>query len=150
MGVIRSGNFVNPAVSGETEVRVIDGIKWGVIQETVSPDGSASYDLTSKLPVGAIVYSAQIKTSATVVATTATAIGLGRKESTADPDKYLETTALTADTYGGALSTIVLADASAEETLQVVATDGSGAAAGTLDSGGDITARVVYLVAEDL
>jgi len=150
MGVIRAGNFVNPAVSGETEVCLIDGVKFGVITETVSPDGSGSYDLTSRLPAGAIVISAQLKLSATVSATTATAIGLGRKESTADPDKYVETSALTVATYGGALVTIVLADASAEETLQVVATDGSGSVAGTLDSGGDITARVVYLVAEAL
>jgi len=148
MGVIRSGNFVNPAVSGETEVRIIDGLKYGMIQETVSPDGSASYDLTYKLPAGAAVVSAQLKLSADVSATTATAIGLGRKETSADPDKYLETTALTAATYGGAKTSWVAA--SGDETLQVIATDGSGTATGTLDSGGDITARVIYVLAESL
>lgn len=148
MGVIRAGNFVNPAVSGETEVRVIDGLKFGVIQETVTPDGSQAYDLSSQLPDGAVVISAQLKLDDDVSATTASAIGIGRKESTADPDKYLETSALTAGSYGGAQTSFSSADGN--ETLQVVATDGSGSADGSLDSGGDITARVVYQLAESL
>lgn len=146
--VINSGNFVNPGVSGDTQVRIVNGLKCGFIKEVVTPNGSASYDLTSKLPAGAVVVSSTLTLSATVVATTAVKIGLGRKESTADPDKYLLTSALTAGTYGGAKVTGVLASSSAVETLQVVACDTAGGAEGTLDSGGLITAHVVYMVAE--
>lgn len=146
--VINSGNYVNPGISGDTQVRVITGLKYGFIQEDIIPDGSASYDLTSTLPLGAVVVSSSLKLSATVVATTAVKVGLGRKEATADPDKYVLTSALTSGTYGGAKVTGVLADASAVETLQVVACDTNGALAGTLNSGGVITANVVYILAE--
>jgi len=151
MSLINAGNFVNPCVSGD-QIRPIDGFKYGYIQQTITPAGAAGYDLTDQLPIGAVVLNAQIKLSATVVCTTAVKIGLGRKESTADPDKYALTSALTAATYSGTKITVtgVLADASAAETLRVFACDTNGAAAGTLDSGGTITCRVNYRVYESI
>lgn len=146
---ITSGNYVAPIISGDGVLQT-QGMYIGFIEETVTVTGAASYDLTSQLPIGAVVMAAELKLSATVVATTAVKIGLGRKESTADPDKYALTSALTAATYKGTKITVtpVLADASAVETLQVVACDTSGALAGTLNSGGTITARVWYRATE--
>lgn len=144
MGVINAGNFVNPAVSGETEVRLIDGLKVGVVEETVTPNGSATYDLTSPLPADAVVLVSQLKLDATVVATTAVSVGLG---TSVNADKWLETTALIADTYGTANSSFETVLAS-DTTIVVQGTNGGGTAAGTLDSGGPITARIVYMVAE--
>ncbi len=148
MNVINSGNFTNPAVSGQTQIRIIDGIKVGVVEEQIELDGSSSYDLTSQLPIGAIIILSQLKVDS-VITTTATKIGLGRKEATADPDKYLLTSDLSDGTSGGAMATGILSSASAVETLQVVACDTNGDSAGSLDSG-TATARIVYLVAESL
>jgi len=151
MGLINAGSYVSPSVSGD-EVRPIRGIKYGYIEQSVIPAGAAGYDLAVQLPIGAVILNAQIKLSAAVVCTTAVKIGLGRKESAADPDKYALTSALTTGTYSGTKITVtgVLADASAVETLRVFACDTNGAAAGTLDSGGTITARVNYLVYESI
>lgn len=147
--LINSGNYAAPLTNGD-EVRFLEGIKYGYIYETVTPDGSATYDLTETLPAGAVVLACEVKLSDTVVATTAVKIGVGRKETTADPDKYALTSALTAATYRGTKITVtpVLADASAAETVQVVACDTNGAAAGTLDSGGTITVKLWYQVTE--
>mgnify|MGYP001546924022 CR=1 FL=1 len=145
MVLLNAGDYTGQVNDGDL-VKLTPGLAYGFIEETVTPDGSATYDLTTQLPVGAVVVSASLTLSATVVCTTAVKIGLGRKESTADPDKYALTTALTAATYGGALATQVLADAAAAETLQVVACATGGSADGTIDSGGTITAKVTYIV----
>jgi hypothetical protein len=149
MALINSGNYAAPLTNGD-EIRFVEGFKLGYITETITPDGSATYDLEEKLPAAAVVLACEVKLSATVVATTAVKIGVGRKESTADPDKYALTSALTAATYRGTKVTVtpVLADATTEETIQVVACDTNGAAAGTLDSGGDITVKLWYRVTE--
>jgi hypothetical protein len=145
MTAVHSGDFTGRVDPGDV-VQIAPGLAYGSIEEIVTPDGSATYDLSTKLPAGAVVVSASLTLSATVVATTAVKIGLGRKEATADPDKYVLTGALTAAKYGGALATQVLADAAAAETLQVVACATGGSAAGTLDSGGTILAKVTYVL----
>lgn len=147
--LINSGNYAAPLVNGD-QVRFIEGMKYGYIYETVTVDGSATYDLTEQLPARAVVLACEVSVSATVVATTAVKIGVGRKETTADPDKYALTSALTAATYTGTKITVtpVLADATAAETIQVVACDTNGAAAGTLDSGGTVTVKLWYRVTE--
>jgi hypothetical protein len=142
---IHSADYTGRLDAGD-RILVAPGLAFGTIEETVTPDGSATYDLAIPLPQGAVVLSASLTLSATVVATTAVKIGLGRKEATADPDKYVLTSALTAGVYGGAKSTLVTADATAAETLQVVACATGGGAAGTLDSGGDIAVKLTYMV----
>jgi hypothetical protein len=142
---IHSADFTGRLDSGD-RVLIAPGLAYGTIEETVTPNGAASYDLVTPLPKGAVVLSASLTLSATVVATTAVKIGLGRKQSTADPDKYALTADLLAGTHGGAKSTLVLGDATAAETLQVVACATGGGAAGTLDSGGTITAKLTYMV----
>ncbi len=147
MNLITSGNFANPAISGETEVLLINGLKVGFIEEVISPNGSGAYDLVSLLPQHSIVLAATISLSALVVATTAVKIGLGRKDAVADPNKYALTPNLTAGVYKGTIITVtgVLSSASISETIQVVACDTTGSAVGTLNSGGDITARLTYM-----
>lgn len=142
---IHSADFTGRLDAGD-RVLVAPGLAYGTIEQTITPDGSATYDLDTQLPAGAVVVSASLTLSDTVVATTAVKIGLGRKEATADPDKYALTGALTAGTYGGALSTLVAGGGASAETLQVVACATGGGAAGTLDSGGAITAKVTYKV----
>lgn len=145
INTIKAGNFVNPSeLDGETRVQVTDGVVWATIQETITPDGSASYNLTTQAPANALIMSSQVKLVTDVVATTAIEIGLG---TSGDPDKYRETTALTAATYGGVQNPPTFTDTS-DETLVVQGTNGSGTAAGTLDSGGPIIVRVTFFLAE--
>jgi hypothetical protein len=142
---IHSADFTGRLDAGD-RVLLAPGLSYGTIEQTITPDGSATYDLDTPLPAGAVVVSASLTLSATVVATTAVKIGLGRKEATADPDKYALTADLLAGTHGGAKATLVLGDSTADETLQVVACATGGGAAGTLDSGGTITAKLTYVI----
>lgn len=139
---VNAGDFTGQVDDGEL-VLVTPTFAYGSITETVTPNGAATYDLATKLPAGAVVVAASLTLSDTVVATTAVKVGLGRKEATADPDKYALTADLLAGTAGGALTTFVAA--AGEETLQVVACATGGGAAGTLDSGGTITAKITFV-----
>ncbi|MGL4620875.1 MAG: hypothetical protein ACRCZS_17740 [Chroococcidiopsis sp.] len=142
---ILPGNAVSPYVSGDTEV-MMGGEHIGVIEETrVISTPVAAVDLTSKLPINAIVTEASIRLTG-VTATTAVKVGIGRKEAAADPDKYALTTLLTNGTYGGSKVTQVLGDPAIAETLQITACDTAGVSAGTLNTG-TIVARVTYRVA---
>lgn len=148
MPVIKSGNYISDVSPVGDMVEICDDFCLGSVYQVVELDGSSAYDLDDTLPIKSVVVSAQLKLDS-VVATTAVKVGLGRKESTADPDKYLLSTALTDGTYGGAKTTFVLADDTALETLQVTACDTNGAAAGTLDTG-TVTVCLTYMVARAL
>lgn len=149
MALIHPGDYAAPLRSGD-RLRLLPGLVLGYIEETVIPTGLAAYDLQTKLPVQAIVLACEIQLQADVTATTAVKVGVGRKETTADPDKYALTPDLDAGTYRGTKVTItpVLADALAPETLQVCACATNGSAAGTLDGGGPITVKLWYQVTE--
>lgn len=142
---IFAGDFTGRVADGN-QVLVATGFAYGTIIETVTPDGGAAYDLATPLPAGAVVVSASLTLSDTVVATTAVKIGLGRKEATADPDKYALTADLLAGSHGGALATLVAGGGATAETLQVVACATAGGAAGTINSGGTITAKLTYAI----
>lgn len=101
-------------------------------QMDVSSD--ANVDLPDQLPAGAIVQWVQIQcVSATATYSTATGIGVGTG---VDPDQFGEwaLTGLDAknDQNGSAVSNVRFASAT---TAKIFATNGSGTAAGTLDTG---------------
>jgi hypothetical protein len=76
-----------------------------------------------------------LKLPATVSATTATKVGLGRVTATADPDKYCLSTALAAETIAQVKDfwTVPL---TATETVGIFACDNAGAAAGSIGGAG--------------
>lgn len=142
-------NVVAPVPNGGA-VEIINGLCYGVIEETIDLSGAAaaSFPLTESLPNGCIPVLAQLKLNGTISAATAVKVGLGKANSTADPDKYAISSNLTAQTAGGVLATSKLA---AQDTLAVFACATDGTAAGTIGGGEGETAsvRLVYLFAGD-
>jgi len=108
------------------------------IDEDVVMDASASNNLTTETPIYARILLVQGNLETIITATTAVKVGIGRVPSTADPNKYGLTSALTKNLK---IDTIPdFAVLSAAEQMAVFACDTNGAAAGTLDTG---TVRVV-------
>jgi hypothetical protein len=142
------GNAISPYVSGNTEV-LLGGELYGTIEETrIISAPTAAVDLAAKLPRGAVVTEGSLQLIG-VTATTAVKVGIGRKEATADPDKYALSGSLANGFSGGSRTTGILSDAAIAETLQITACDTAGAAAGTINSG-TIIARVSYRYAPSL
>lgn len=107
---------------------------------------AASFTIAETIPAGSVVISAAMSVQNTIQAATAVKIGLGRLTATADPDKYLLSTALTAEELAKPVNQWAT-PLTAEETLAVFACDTNGAAAGTIGGGADdaVIVRIVYL-----
>lgn len=111
-----------------------------VIHERVSPAGGASgspADFTQKLPPHTFLMAYSIKAVGDHTIATATHVSIGTDS---DPDAFVELAegSLDADNdwLYGRLST---AANTAEDTIRITATNGSGAAAGTLTGSYDVT-----------
>lgn len=115
---------------------VSPGLKYTTVRErVVFTANAANISLATALPANSLMVAARMVVPATVVAVTATKIGFGRVTASADPDKYLLTTDLTAgevvkiqNQWGSPLA--------AAETLGIFACDNAGAAAGDLGPAG--------------
>ena len=144
----RQGASFDPRAVGSFETDIYDVLKalnngFGVINAVTTvtiSNASASLATGIVIPAGARVIGAVAKISTTVTATTAVKVGLGVSGT---PDKYLLTSALTAATYGGFLTSPV--NLTAADTLLLSACATNGAAAGTINTG-VVTVQVVYQV----
>lgn len=134
-------SYLAPGLITKEIVQVVD----------LSAAAAASFALTEKIPANSVVISAAMSVQGTIPATTAVKIGLGRLTATADPDKYLLSSALTAEELALPQNQWA-APLSAEEELAVFACDTNGAAAGTIGgaAGNTVVVRVVYLQAQTL
>jgi hypothetical protein len=112
--------------------------RYTIDEDVVFSSALASKNLTTETPIGARIIRVQANLETLITATTAVKVGVGRVPSTADPNKYGLTSALTANLK---IDTIPdFAVLAAAEQMAVFACDTAGDAAGTLDSG---TVRVV-------
>lgn len=121
-----------------------DGLTSGSIIERVYLDtAAANFALSKKLPKGAWVAGIAVDIPATISATTAVKIGVGRLTSTADPDKYWLSANLTAAAYSG--KPLTETSVTADEELAVFACATDGTAAGTIGGTGQyVDVRICY------
>jgi len=149
--IITPGNYVSPPVSGEDQLRLMPGMLLShITEQLIISSAVASLAIPKLLPVGAVVAAAYIRFLTAITATTAVGVGLGRLSATAVPSKYTRTTALTNGTAaGGLLLPNLLADAAIQEQIGIFAVDGTGAAAGTINSG-TVLVRLDYWQTEAL
>ena len=130
---------------------VSPGLRFVTIQQTVDlGTAAASFSLTDTIPANANVVSVALSVPSTITAATAVKIGVGRVTSTADPDKYYLTSALTAGefakTFGGWGTPLTAA-----ETVGIFACDTDGAAAGTIGAAGQyVVVRIVYALPDTI
>ena len=125
---------------------VADGIEFGTISEVVDLSTPAANFAFGTVPARAKVVAVALTVPATISATTAVKIGVGRLTSTADPDKYY----LTADLTAGSFTEVIAwgASLSAAESVGIFACDTNGAAAGSIGGSGQyVKARLVYVKA---
>lgn len=125
---------------------VPNGIEYLDIDETVDlSTAAASFSLVSKIPRGAIPVQAALILSGAISATTAVKVGLGRVTSTADPDKYVLSANLTAQSISNLI--VPTTPLAAEETVGIFACATDGSAAGSIGGAGQ-TARAIitYMV----
>jgi hypothetical protein len=119
-----------------------EGLEVKVIDETVATSSGTAVDLTSDVPAGAVILSAQANIESAVSGPTAVGIGVS-----GDPDKYGETSGVTQNLK---IDTIpdwsVLSGA---EDIQVMATDGAGGT-GSAFTGGSVRVRITYLACNSL
>ena len=125
------------------------GVQSETIEQRVLLDtAAANFPLNLVLPKGAWVFAIAVNIPSTISATTAVKVGVGRVTSTADPDKYWLSSALTAQTYAGVpltLNSSVVAD----ETLGVFACATDGSAAGSIGGAGQyIDVAITYFKAQ--
>jgi len=125
------------------------GLTTGTISKIVDLTTAAANFSIGTIPAGSVVSHVAIDIPNTITAATAVKIGVGRLTSTADPDKYWLSSALTAVSDSAVLlatSTTV----AAAEAIGLFACDTNGAAAGTIGGGADDYIRVIvgYITAE--
>lgn len=134
-------SFLAPGCSTKEIVQVID----------MSAAAAANFPLSETVPANAVVLTAAMSIQGTIAAATAVKIGLGRLTATADPDKYLLSSALTAAELAKPQNQWA-APLTAAEQLAVFACDTNGAAAGTIGGAANnvVVVRIVYLLAETL
>jgi hypothetical protein len=139
--LIYNNNLAGNA-AGEVAVRwgktITEGHTIVFTDEDVVMDGSTSNALTLQPAIGTLIRSVQANLETVITATTAVKVGIGTATTTADPDKYGKTSALTQNLKVDTIPDWAVL--SAIEELGVFAVDTNGAAAGTLDTG---TVRVV-------
>jgi hypothetical protein len=124
------------------------GFEFRYFEETVTlTTAAASFSLTNTLPIGAVPYAASLQLLSTVSAATAVKVGLGRVTSTADPDKYILTSDLTAQSSATMITpTTPLA---AAETVGIFACATGGTAAGTIGGAGELVKiSMTYAIAQ--
>lgn len=130
--------FVLLNQSGPSEIQ--GGLIEQVLEEdVVIPSAVASVDLSKDIPDGAIITSIAMNNQTLITgAGGGVKVGLGVA---ADPDKY----GLSADLVKNTKVTLLVAEAilSGAEDIKIFATDGAGAAAGTLDTG-TVRVRITY------
>lgn len=146
MAINISANLPTATAAGETSFGLVQEFSGMVpfrIHERVSPAGGASgspADFTQKLPAKAVVVGYSIKAVGDHTIATATHVSIGTD---GDPDAYAELAegSLDADNdfLCGINTGIATAAGGAEDTLRITATNGSGAAAGTLTGSYDVT-----------
>lgn len=153
--LIDSPELTGGSVDGATVFRIgstsSDGLKYIAIDETVTLTNAVEVDLTNTVPSGAVILSVQGNLETAVTGdgtgdTGLTKVGIG---TTADPDKYGLSGALTKDQK---LDTIpahaVLGSA---EQIAVRAANNSGAAVTEkFTAGGKVRVRVVYATHDSL
>lgn len=123
------------------------GLRLMAIEELVTiPSAVASVALTSVVPDGSILISAQANINTIVVATTATKVGLGIA---ANPDAYGLTGSLLANQKINTLIPAAPLVGTGEGIIGIYACDNSGDAAGTINSG-VVRVRLVYAVLTSL
>jgi hypothetical protein len=123
------------------------GLRIMAIDETITiPSAVAAVALTSVVPDGAILISAQANIQTVVVATTATKVGLGIA---ANPDAYGLTASLLANQKINTLIPAAPIVGTGEGIIGIYAVDNSGDAAGTINSG-VVRVRLVYAVLTSL
>lgn len=133
-----NSSFLAPGVITKEITQVVD----------MSGGAAASFTINETIPAGSVVISAAMSVQNTIQAATAVKIGLGRLTATADPDKYLLSSALTAEELFKPINQWAT-PLTATESLAVFACDTNGAAAGTIGGGADdaVIVRIVYLQA---
>lgn len=112
----------------------------GFIEEVVIFSGTATKNLVTQIPAGATPLIAVVNCDTLVACTTAVKIGVG---TSADPDGYCKTGALTKNTKGGIKGALIGIQVAAATTVQVTSVDTAGALAGTADTG-TFRVRVYY------
>lgn len=122
---------------GENRTGKLDqmGARWGCIKQTLQWTSSlVEKQLTEKLPAYAYPFMYSIKCQEAGSITTGTSLSFG---TTDDPDEFCELTFTSYDAVGDSIVGIPTAQviASTELALQLAATNGSGAEAGTVDDG---------------
>jgi hypothetical protein len=126
------------------------GLTSGTIAKTIDIGTAAASFSIGTIPAGSVVSSVAIKWAGTLTAATAVKVGVGRLTSTADPDKYYLSAALTETNA----STVLLATATsvtAAEEIGLFACDTNGAAAGTIGAAGQtVDVLITYITAEVL
>jgi hypothetical protein len=137
----------NPPVPVQSYVA--DGLEFGTISEIVDLSTAAANFAFGTVPKGACVVSVALTVPSTISATTAVKIGVGRLTSTADPDKYFLTSALTAGEFSTTLAWT--AGLAANESVGIFACATDGTAAGSIGGAGQyVQVRVVYAKAKAL
>jgi len=137
-----------------SRTRYTTGLNLFQIVETLDlTTPAASHALTATLPVGAVVQAAIMTFPVDVTgAGSAVKVGLGRSTAVSDPDKYLLSSVLTADTvraFGQHLEQSI-ADTNGE-ALSVYACDTNGDALGTIGGAGETAeVTVIYAVPQPL
>ena len=122
---------------------VADGIQFGTINAVVDLSTPAANFAFGSVPAGACVISVALTVPATISATTAVKIGVGRLTSTADPDKYYLTADLTAGQFVNTRAWATALTANESVGIFACATDGS--AAGSIGGEGEyVKVRLVY------
>lgn len=140
-----------PEIVSQNPAYLPQGLKTGTIEKTIDLSSAAANFSIGTKPAGSVVASYAIKTSGTIAAATAVKLGIGRLTSTADPDKYFLSGALTVLDTAAVLLATATTDAAAEEiALFACATDGS--AAGTIGgtAGQYAQVRITYIQAETI
>ena len=118
------------------------------IDETISlATPVANFTVPVTLPAGAVPYAASLQLLSNISATTAVKVGFGRITSTSDPDKYILSANLTAQSIATMITpTTPLA---AAETLGVFACATDGSAAGTIGGAGQsVRVTITYAIAQ--
>lgn len=132
--------------SAKLPTLVPNGLEYLDIDETVDlSTAAANFPLVNKIPRGAIPVQAALILSSAIGATTAVKVGLGRITSTADPDKYVLSANLTAQSITNLI--VPTTPLAAEETVGIFACATDGTAAGSIGGAGQ-TARAIitYMV----
>lgn len=134
---------ITPPEGGEFLTGYLDHFPPKVYQERVVIDSATgNVDLSNAIPANAIVDAADFKFATALTLATATTVSLG---TSGDPDAIAESSAT--DAKGTRTVAFPGTALTAATTYRLTATNGSGAAAGTMV--GTIDVRIVYRVLQD-